>query len=81
MESFERYAGFFPEGAIPMMRRRDVPAGYGATDPIIPILPGGPWADAVLPEVMGMAEPAAPLPASPVLARLGHRIRAFLARG
>lgn len=59
MESFERYAGFFPEAALAMMEHqghRPCARSYPAADEAPPAawinLQAGAWADAVLPEVV-----------------------------
>jgi hypothetical protein len=59
MESFERYAGFFPDAALSMMeqedRNRSTDRFRATTDPYglaTLSLAGGVWADAILPEVM-----------------------------
>lgn len=51
MESFERFAGFLPEAALLETERRDAMAfdGPGGADPLVPMLPGGPWVDAIPP--------------------------------
>lgn len=54
MESFERYAGFFPEEAVTMLDRhveRPFPLVRPAGQPPRLDLAGGAWADAVLPDV------------------------------
>ena len=66
MDSFERYAGFFPEAALAMMERQgDGPSGdrYRAAADDTPSadwinLRAGAWADAVLPEVVEDRAPA-----------------------
>lgn len=59
MESFERYAGFFPDAALSMMEREDrdrsasrfhTPANPEGLMTLS--LANGVWADAILPEVM-----------------------------
>lgn len=60
MESFERYAGFFPEEALTMMERHGGRSfahdQRAAIEPPraapAPRLPAGAWADAILPEVV-----------------------------
>ena len=66
MESFERYAGFFPEAALAMMEQQgDGPSGdrHRAAAEDTPSadwinLRAGAWADAILPEVVEDRAPA-----------------------
>jgi hypothetical protein len=75
MESFERYAGFFPEAALAMMEREGIGStfhGHRAADTIARDTPArhlpaaGGWADAILPDVVdeGPAPRVAPAEAA-----------------
>lgn len=92
MESFERYAGFFPEAALSMMERegrnrgadrlRFMPDAHGLATLS---LASGVWADAILPEVMDYL-PGEPRPVAAPAARtitwrgVAHRLRRALSR-
>lgn len=86
MESYERYAGFFPEASLPIMaaRDRDPSVGYRARTLASERLnlPAGAWSDAILPDVVDCTPRPRVLAEPPrgALTRFADRLRAALGR-